>query len=277
MSEINDTHEGDAPKEGNGEIGAPLPNEIVDGAAGTDPTTTAPDSVGSSEDTGSGTDAAATSEADTKGHRSIMLHRHLIRTALAVFKDACTKALKAEATIDNDTSETEAKIREADALIEMLKDQRDLLLEGTPMGDAMTRDMMKHPRTGQSLTVDSIGELLEAAGFTDWAGEIVSNWTLDERVQAADWLTAEHAAIEQQQHTGAPRPAFIPDNWLSDAAWSQPQRQLGELSATGDAFLQDLEKSRDARTGGGPPNEAADAVTNGAKKKRMQHRRRPKP
>lgn len=153
---------------------------------------------------------------DLTAHRSVMTHRALIRQALTVFKDACTKTMKAESNIGNDTSETEDKIEACDHLLALLTDQRDLLLDGTPMGDAMTRAAMVDD-DGQSLTVDSLGELLEAAGVTEWAGEIVAQWTLEQRKEVAAWARAAQRAQTDDKVSVPPRPTLVPDEWLSDA------------------------------------------------------------
>jgi hypothetical protein len=70
----------------------------------------------------------------------LVQHRVLIRQALGVFHKAAETCRKHEETIGNDTGQTDIKLAQCDLLIDLLSEQTDLGLAGTPIGRALAVD-----------------------------------------------------------------------------------------------------------------------------------------
>jgi hypothetical protein len=91
-------------------------------------------------------------------------HRGLVREALRVYAKACETTKKHELTIGNTTDQTDDKIRTVESLIELLADQRELALNGTPIGAVLAADAKAKAALDDALDTTAKAHAKERSG-----------------------------------------------------------------------------------------------------------------
>lgn len=175
--------------------------------------------------------------------------RSLIASALRVYKARLLSAKKADEAVEMDTEQHDSTIASIDFFLERFKDQRDIGMAGTPIGDALTR---KHfvSKDGHSLEAESVVELLDSIGIKADAS-VVSAWHLAMREEVYQFVKLR-AAINADPNSDRPmppRPAHLPVAWFPEV-----EREIMQNVPT----LQPLAPEPAAEDGGGHLEPAAE-------------------
>jgi hypothetical protein len=204
----------------------------------------------------------------------IAQNRETIRTALKILKKNTDAAIKTDEAIGLPVDRHHAQSRTCEALIDALRDQKELLLEGTPMGDAITAQTLKHA-DGHSLEANALGDFLRSMeiGADD---QVISAWALPQRVEAYDYARKREAAMKDKRRKIPPRPAMIPAAWLPDLerqfALPSPDEPSAEErnaanaeSSAANNASDDAERTEIPAEGGSAPetNDAPDTMIDG--------------
>lgn len=142
-------------------------------------------------------------------------HRRIILAALKAYEKGLNKLAKDAENLEVEEEDADYRL----AVIEELRSEFDPshaggpALEGTPMGEAVTAQVMQDD-DGTSLTVDVLDELLRGVGI-DAPVDHIGAWTLEQRKVVHAFVKARQVAI-LDDGVQPVRPEIIAEEWVTD-------------------------------------------------------------